>query len=1256
MKKRLFLLNKPQKKEMNSNIKSKINLNINEPYLNNKSISPFIEEIINQFKDKLNNNNAVSFDIFDTLIIRYIDDPEYVFDLVKIAISKNQSILYDFVKERKIASGKALNSFNGSIDDVTIDEIYKYIPFIKDPSFEKKIELYISRPHPIGKILYDIAYKDNKKIYITSDMYLDKKTIENILKKCGYYYWDNLFLSSDKGNKKLTGKLYIDVKEFASSQDIQSNKILHVGDNLEGDIIKAKENGLNTFKLPFLDDIFPPIISISKDQKNKFSLQGKLWSSICNKLNSLYECISLKNDFNILKKIGFSVTGPLSIMMSLFVAQQAKKLGISNIIFLARDGHIIKKAFESIYDEEINNNIFKTDYAYLSRSTVIPATLSNPLTSSDIFFIIEGISFEKNTLSYYLKKAGIDCKDKKIAEHIKNFSLKDNQIIGSKDIEKISSLLISLSEDIYKANELNRKNLYYYLKSKGFFNQKTIIVDVGWFLNIHSRISKFIKKISNSENIFGCYFGSFDGADKEIKTYSLFFNYGEPIEISNFMKENIALFELLFSAPEEPASHFTFKNNNILIIKKEIDNVDKNEINTSLQIHKGAEDFFQYISNIKNLIKEINYSKDFSLQLFKELFFTNNQQILKQLGIKDLKCGGMHDIIDKIKLLYFHKQSNQKQLQNQPLAIQSIKGDLFQIKIDRFFYIGNNIIIGGWSSHTCKLIFDNTFNFRDQYFFHIKREDVSLHLGNKNISYGFSLIINTDYYSDSLDIKIIVPELKIEYSSKIYEDVFTKNDFDKNQAIFGNSLCLVAQKYFHNSKKDFINIIEYLPILKNDTKEVLGHLEKAIKIQNTNYIVIMGWYSCEKETPIWAEDNLNNKFYIEESFRYWREDAFNFVNNKFEDNTSNYGFIHKIKNEKTPEHITLKYLSRYGICTLNTIQIENRNNSHKEIINFLFSVQIPIREFSSLVNEVYQDIIEELLINYSLVLKKITPYIQELGKQITNPDVSIIIPLYGRYDFVEHQLIEFSKDIWLKSHCEVIYVIDDPKIYNLFSIQAESLYKLYNFPFKWVWGHKNRGFSGANNLGASIARSKVYIFMNSDIIPSKKGWIEPLFNLLTKDSKIGLISPRLLHPDGSIQHSWIKFIYRDEFKIWTNRIPYAGCNPKLDIYKEATIVECVAGACIMISKEVFEKVNGWDDGYLIGDYEDSDMCLKLREKGFFIIYLPIVELFHLERQSFSMLNNDMIRQRISIYNAVRHQNKWKHLIEKPFEKRKYEIE
>ena len=143
---------------------------------------------------------------------------------------------------------------------------------------------------------------------------------------------------------------------------------------------------------------------------------------------------------------------------------------------------------------------------------------------------------------------------------------------------------------------------------------------------------------------------------------------------------------------------------------------------------------------------------------------------------------------------------------------------------------------------------------------------------------------------------------------------------------------------------------------------------------------------------------------------------------------------------------------------------------------------------------------------------------------------------------------------------------------------------------------------------------------------------------------IGVIAPRLLFADGSIQHAGIQFKYRTDLGIWINHHPQMGLDPSLDVNQDLAILPAVTGACMLISKKDFDDVDGWDTGYLIGDFEDTDLCLKLRSKGKKCAYLPTVNLTHLERQSFSLTGSDDFRTKVVIYNATRHQTRWANLL------------
>ncbi|MCY1382381.1 mycofactocin system glycosyltransferase [compost metagenome] len=91
--------------------------------------------------------------------------------------------------------------------------------------------------------------------------------------------------------------------------------------------------------------------------------------------------------------------------------------------------------------------------------------------------------------------------------------------------------------------------------------------------------------------------------------------------------------------------------------------------------------------------------------------------------------------------------------------------------------------------------------------------------------------------------------------------------------------------------------------------------------------------------------------------------------------------------------------------------------------------------------------------------------------------------------------------------------------------------------------------------------------------------------------------------------------------------------------QQARTVPGVTGACLVTSRDIYQSVGGFTEDYIIGDYEDSDLCLKIRRAGFEIGYEPSACLYHFERQSIRR-SQDYMRGVASQYNSWLHTQRW----------------
>lgn len=269
--------------------------------------------------------------------------------------------------------------------------------------------------------------------------------------------------------------------------------------------------------------------------------------------------------------------------------------------------------------------------------------------------------------------------------------------------------------------------------------------------------------------------------------------------------------------------------------------------------------------------------------------------------------------------------------------------------------------------------------------------------------------------------------------------------------------------------------------------------------------------------------------------------------------------------------------------------------------------------------------------------------VQELqfGPLAQRPVLSIIIPLYGRVDLMEHQLAQFALDpTWAR--CDLIYVLDSPEQWQRVAWRAEWLARLYNLSLRVVKSSQSGGYAAASNLGAMVARSELLLFLNSDILPVSPGWIDRMIGAYRRRSGIGALGAKLLFEDDSIQHAGVGFSYCQDGFGWNTLPFYKGLHRNHPEANQARIIPAVTGACLMVDRKLFQKAGGFDQGYIQGDFEDMDLCLRLRALGCQNWYDPEVELYHLEGVSYPMDRRILH----AAYNRWLHSRKWAGVIEK----------
>jgi GT2 family glycosyltransferase len=260
----------------------------------------------------------------------------------------------------------------------------------------------------------------------------------------------------------------------------------------------------------------------------------------------------------------------------------------------------------------------------------------------------------------------------------------------------------------------------------------------------------------------------------------------------------------------------------------------------------------------------------------------------------------------------------------------------------------------------------------------------------------------------------------------------------------------------------------------------------------------------------------------------------------------------------------------------------------------------------------------------------------QIGAPVGDPAVSIIVPLYRNLSFLRFQLAALAGDQECRT-AELIFVLDSPEQRGEAEHLLRGLHAMHGMPLTLLVMPRNLGYAAANNEGAAHACAPALLLLNSDVVPAGPGWLGRL-NAAIDAPGIAAAGPKLLFDDESIQHAGL-FFQRDPDGMWLNAHYHKGMPRAWPAADQPRRVPGVTGAALLVHRRLFEAVGGICEDYIVGDYEDSDFCLRLHESGARTTYVPAAELFHFERRSIG-LHKGYAGTLACRYNRRLHHQRW----------------
>lgn len=545
--------------------------------------------LILEMKDNmLQKYKIVSFDLYDTLVNRLVQNSTDVFEMLSKKYGEIAGKeIPNFKSIRIEAEQRARKQGNGFI---SLEDIYNAIDQLNYEEkrmcieIEKKIEYDIAYPNFKGKQLYNVATKFNKRIVVITDMYIGGELLDEILIKCGYSNIEKVYISGTLGYSKSNGGEIFDyvIKELKAKKD----DVIHIGDNIKSDIVYARSKGIKTH---YIYDKY----------KNTSPLERHINHTI-NEMETQEE------------QIGYRFFGSTILGFVKWIHDECVKKEVKDVYFFAREGRFFKEAYDQLFDLE--DSIVSHYLSVSRRSLAIP--LLNDATTyeelKDILFFNE----LRITIKQLNHKLGVEAFEEEICRRLETKGIHTDDLLINVDKDILFDILRPF------INENSEDQLYYakqyFQKSLLNGSKKIAIIDIGWTGMMQYNFIKLLKKCGINKEVEGFFLGQ----KPEIKSYinmgmhnhGYLCNYNDRVYINKILS-GCVLLELIFHP--ECGTTLGYNYNGPILDQLEI---GQDSIKRILLVQKGI---ISYVRKIGNIQLEYNIISDDKIRVDVTTFLTN---------------------------------------------------------------------------------------------------------------------------------------------------------------------------------------------------------------------------------------------------------------------------------------------------------------------------------------------------------------------------------------------------------------------------------------------------------------------------------------------------------------------------------------------------------------------------------------------------------------------------------------------------------
>lgn len=609
--------------------------------------------------DKIIKSDIVSFDIFDTLILRPFYKPTDLFLLLNDEFIKETGNLgiMNFSDIRIESEQRARKEIiKDNCDDITLDEIYERIRRrykidanilnkIKNREIELETEYCYARN--FGKNIYELSRYLNKKIVITSDMYLPTSILEKILLNNNYSGYDKILVSGEYRRSKMSGRLYDTLSDIYKGKNI-----CHIDDSLEN-CNNAQKRNIESIYLPKTLDAFneyygeiPSSFCDYNHDNEVFLKTTGVRMSIALIANTIFDNPFKPRDpqsnfNNCAFELGYYALGMNTLALGAWILRDSKRRSLDTLAFLSRDGYIPFRTTKIINENVLIYPELDIKYIYTSRRATMPVTLGEGI---DFYSAATYLNWYWTTPKSVLRQLDDVIEIGKFSKSSfrKKFKFKIDERFPSYDA--FLDFLEFVKSELYSPEKYEK-----YLKiAKEYYRKelhgKAGVFDIGYSAKPELVFSHLL--------------------DKNIVTYFIHANSSEAYERNRCAGNELELFydfkptvtgvlrELLYSSTDLSCIGYRKSNNTIEPVLGGGGHIDAYSQDVIASIQAGAEKFIrQYTNLFSKYFDSFDYNRYYMsipLEYYLQYSFDNDRLMFKNLQFDDNE-DKLFNILDFLK-------------------------------------------------------------------------------------------------------------------------------------------------------------------------------------------------------------------------------------------------------------------------------------------------------------------------------------------------------------------------------------------------------------------------------------------------------------------------------------------------------------------------------------------------------------------------------------------------------------------------------